>query len=173
MFQPNSIRNETAKLWQLVYSPTAVIALAWVCFQILFYFEPGIDSLIRRSGHVGFAVALGMSLWADSIENRLFRAALRCASLVSPRAGCLYVYGHRAGFLSNDDARPGAHDGRRDGTFGDHFADHRWIPRFRSRYHFGGGGLYRLPIRRRVFQRAVAAPRNRFPVLPRKPVSDT
>jgi TRAP transporter 4TM/12TM fusion protein len=83
MFQPNSIRNETAKLWQLVYSPTAVIALAWVCFQILFYFEPGIDSLIRRSGHVGFAVALGMSLWADSIENRLFRAALRCASLVS------------------------------------------------------------------------------------------
>lgn len=81
MFQPNTIRKEATTLWQLVYSPTAVIALAWVCFQILFYFEPGIDSLIRRSGHVGFAVALGMSLWADSTESRLIRVTQRFASL--------------------------------------------------------------------------------------------
>lgn len=83
MFQSNTLRNEASTLWQLVYSPTAVIALCWVGFQVLFYFEPGIDSLIRRSGHVGFAVALGMSIWADSTDSPLFRAALRFASLAS------------------------------------------------------------------------------------------
>lgn len=83
MFQSNTLRNEASTLWQLAYSPTAVIALCWVGFQVLFYFEPGIDSLIRRSGHVGFAVALGMSLWADSTASPLFRVALRFASLAS------------------------------------------------------------------------------------------
>ncbi len=82
MFQTGQVRTEANVLWRLVSSPTALIALGWVSFQILFYFEPGIDSLIRRAGHVGFAIALGMSLWADATQQRPYRAVLRIASVL-------------------------------------------------------------------------------------------
>lgn len=83
MVQALKIQVDLAVLRQLVCNATAVIALSWVGFQILLYFEPGIDSLIKRSGHVGFAIALGLSLWADTPKQRVLRFGLRVASIIS------------------------------------------------------------------------------------------
>ena len=82
MATPQRAQVDMVPLNQIIFNATALIALAWVGFQILLYFQPGIDSLIRRSGHVGFAVALGLSLWADTSQPRVFQVALRAASVV-------------------------------------------------------------------------------------------
>lgn len=82
MFTNHQIRTEATALWQLLSSPTGLIAIAWVSFQFLLYFEPGIDSLVRRAGHVGFAIALGVSFWADAVQSQPLKVALRIASLM-------------------------------------------------------------------------------------------
>lgn len=82
MFRPQQILAEVKELWRLVCNPTALISLSWVGFQVLLYFEPEIDSLVRRSGHVGFAIALGLSFWADSTKSLSLKVALRIASAV-------------------------------------------------------------------------------------------
>ena len=78
----SEIRPQAKAFWESLRFPTPVIALVWVGFQLYLYFEPGTDSLISRSGHVCFAIALGFNLWADEIKPAGLRLGLRLLSLL-------------------------------------------------------------------------------------------
>lgn len=69
--------------WTTVQTPTAAFAFAWVSFQLYLYFYPGTDSLIGRSGHVCFALALALNVWADAILARIPRILMRAAAVIT------------------------------------------------------------------------------------------
>lgn len=56
----NSASNSLT--WQGCFKAETFTALAWAAFQIAILLWPTIDILIRRSGHVGFAIALALVL---------------------------------------------------------------------------------------------------------------
>ena len=48
--------------WSDLANPVVLIALAWSVAQIAFVVEPGIDTLVQRSLHVGFALTLALAM---------------------------------------------------------------------------------------------------------------
>ncbi|SEG48666.1 TRAP transporter permease [Marinobacterium lutimaris] len=48
--------------WRALSHPVNILALGWVIFQLALLIWPEIDLLVRRSGHLGFACALGIAL---------------------------------------------------------------------------------------------------------------
>jgi TRAP transporter 4TM/12TM fusion protein len=56
--------------WSDLASPVPLIALAWSLAQIAFVLDPGIDTLVQRSLHVGFALMLSMAMFGLAAPRR-------------------------------------------------------------------------------------------------------
>jgi hypothetical protein len=76
-----STHSEAIKMWGFIKSPTSAMAIAWAGFQIYLYFDLGIDSLVERAGHLGFAIALALNLMADHSKNKVSKISLRVIAL--------------------------------------------------------------------------------------------
>lgn len=74
-------KDEAVKVWDALRRPTSLVALAWVFFQIYLYFDLSVDSLVERSGHVGFAIAMALSLIADRSKRGIWKFGLRVGAL--------------------------------------------------------------------------------------------
>lgn len=61
--------------WSNLLDPSTLIALAWTIAQIAFVIWPAIDTLVQRSLHVGFAVALAFAMFGRKEPSRAMRLA--------------------------------------------------------------------------------------------------
>lgn len=71
------VPESRAARWRELARPVPLVALAWSAFQLLTWWDPSIDIMIQRGGHVSFAIALTLLATGEKSASRADRIAGR------------------------------------------------------------------------------------------------
>ena len=69
--------------WTALIRPVYLVALGWALFQIAIFIWPTIDLMVRRCGHISFAVALALLVLRDRASSTPLRWGYLLAALAA------------------------------------------------------------------------------------------